>query len=458
MYKKLIYLFSILFLLSCKSKSVDDGLGLITLDPAHFHAALLQKNSHPMLRSDVFVYAPDSMHLKSHLALVESYNHREENPTDWNQIVYVGDDFVERMLSDKNGDIVLLAGNNSDKADYISRTIAAGINVLSDKPMIITAEQFPLLRQAYKDADNKKVVLYDLMTERYDVLNVIQKALMQTTLFGGLAEGTLDNPVVTSESTHHFIKEVSGSRLIRPAWYYDVTQQGDGITDVTTHLIDQMMWKCFPETAIVYDQDVTVVDATRDFTALSLEEFTKSTTLNQFPSFLNDAIVNDTLQVYSNGSILFSIKGVPMSVKVRWDLEAPKGGGDTSKFIVRGNNANLLILQGEEQDYKPQLYVERRSDSGQSVEEFITNLTEEINSLQKEYPKLTIREEGENLFLINIPNEYRLGHEAHFTKVINCYIDYIKNQNIPQWEESNTLSKYFITTRALEIAKSKSKD
>ncbi|MFQ8805711.1 MAG: putative oxidoreductase C-terminal domain-containing protein [Alistipes indistinctus] len=34
--------------------------------------------------------------------------------------------------------------------------------------------------------------------------------------------------------------------MTRPAWYYDVTQQGEGIADVTTHLIDLAAWKCFP--------------------------------------------------------------------------------------------------------------------------------------------------------------------------------------------------------------------
>lgn len=38
-------------------------------------------------------------------------------------------------------------------------------------------------------------------------------------------------------SIHSFYKEVAGKPLTRPAWYYDVTQQGEGIADVTTHLI-----------------------------------------------------------------------------------------------------------------------------------------------------------------------------------------------------------------------------
>ena len=57
----------------------------------------------------------------------------------------------------------------------------------------------------------------------------------QKGLFGELQKGLPDNPSITMESVHHFFKNVSGKPLIRPAWYYDVAQQGEGIADVTTH-------------------------------------------------------------------------------------------------------------------------------------------------------------------------------------------------------------------------------
>ncbi len=98
------------------------------------------------------------------------------------------------------------------------------------------------------------------MTERYDILNIIEKELLQKTeLFGELQKGSPENPSVTMESVHHFFKNVSGKPLIRPAWYYDTEQQGEGIADVTTHLIDLVNWQCFPDETIRYQSDVKVM-------------------------------------------------------------------------------------------------------------------------------------------------------------------------------------------------------
>jgi len=50
---------------------------------------------------------------------------------------------------------------------------------------------------------------------------------------------------VVIESVHHFFKEVSGKPLIRPAWFFDVRQQGEALPDVGTHLVDLVQWMCF---------------------------------------------------------------------------------------------------------------------------------------------------------------------------------------------------------------------
>ena len=72
---------------------------LITLDPGHFHAALIQKTSYNQISKDVYVYSPGGEDLKEHLARIDAYNARPNTPTDWNEIVYVGADFLEKMQS-----------------------------------------------------------------------------------------------------------------------------------------------------------------------------------------------------------------------------------------------------------------------------------------------------------------------------------------------------------------------
>jgi len=118
---------------------------LITVDPGHFHAALVQKIMYDQVSPDVYVYAPQGPDYLQHLDRIKSYNSRSVNPTSWNEKVYTGADFFEKMISDKAGNVVVLSGNNRKKAEYITKSVNAGLNVLADKPMIITPEDFPAL-------------------------------------------------------------------------------------------------------------------------------------------------------------------------------------------------------------------------------------------------------------------------------------------------------------------------
>lgn len=459
--KKLLLILPIILLMACGSKSSKDAftgkdgeIKLVILEPGHFHAALLQKNMMPQLNEQVHIYAPEGNELTSYLDLINSYNTRAESPTTWKEIVYNESDYLEKMLTDKKGNVVLLAGNNKNKINNISKSITGGFNVLSDKPMIINRESFPLLVEAFDYAEKNNIILYDLMTERYDATNMIQKQLMQEKeLFGELIKGTSDNPAVESESVHHFLKFVSGNPLIRPQWYYDVEQQGDGITDVTTHLIDQIMWKCFPDQAINYQTDVKVNDANRWPTKISAEQFKTSTNASTFPDFLQKDIINDTLNVYSNGDMLFEINGVQVKVDVIWNVQAPEGTGDRHRFIVKGTKADLCILQGEKEDYQPKLYIKKKSDL--SDDDFIKIAEGVMKKLQASFPGVHVTKAYDDLLLINIPQELNLGHESHFQNVATKFIDYLKEGKQPEWEVANTLSKYYITTEALSIAKKK---
>jgi hypothetical protein len=224
---------------------------LLTVDPGHFHAALVQKSMYDQVSPEVHVYAPEGPDYKQHLGRISSYNSRPVNPTSWNEIVYTGSDFFEKMLADKAGNVVVLSGNNRKKAEYITKSINAGLNVLADKPMIISPEDFPALEEAYATAKEKGTLLFDIMTERFEVTTILQKLLSQKAeVFGTLMTGNKDEPAVTKVSVHHFSKIVSGTPLLRPAWFFDVEQQGEGIVDITTHLVDLVQWECFPEQAL----------------------------------------------------------------------------------------------------------------------------------------------------------------------------------------------------------------
>ncbi|GAB3712691.1 putative oxidoreductase C-terminal domain-containing protein [Spirosoma flavus] len=440
-----------------KKESASGEIHLITLDPGHFHAALVQKNMLEGVDSVVHVYAPDGRNdgppdLQLHLDKIQGFNTRAEDPTHWKEEVYKGEDFFDKMIKDKAGNVVVMAGNNRLKTDYVQKTVNAGFNVLADKPMVISASEFDNLKESFATAEKNKVLLYDIMTERYEITTMLQRAFSQQTgVFGTLEKGTPENPAVTKESVHHFYKNVSGSILTRPAWFMDVAQQGEGIVDVTTHLVDLVQWECFPEQIIDYQKDIKLNSARRWTTDMSLSQFKAITKQNAFPDYLKKDVVKDSiLKVYSNGEINYQLRGVNAKVSVTWAYKAPEGAGDTHYSIMRGTKANLIIRQGAEQAYKPTLYIE--SVSGNKTLE--ADVKAALPAIQQQYPGVDVKKTASGWEVV-IPEKYKEGHEAHFGRVAQKYLDYLKAGNLPAWEVPNMIAKYYTTTQALELAKKK---
>ncbi len=127
--KRLGYLLFVytLILMSCKSnsekqkrteqiKNLNDTLGevtFMTLDPGHFHAALVQKSMYDIVDNNIYVYAPVGNDILDHLKRIEGYNTRAENPTQWIEKVYIGDDYLQKMLSEKPGNVMVVSGTNN---------------------------------------------------------------------------------------------------------------------------------------------------------------------------------------------------------------------------------------------------------------------------------------------------------------------------------------------------------
>jgi hypothetical protein len=302
-------------------------VSLITLDPGHFHAALVQRSMYDSVDATVHVYAPAGDDLDLHLARIKAYNNRAENPTHWREEVYAGNDYFEKLLAEKKGNVVVLAGNNRQKTDYILRSLQGGFNVLADKPMAINGNTFDMLKKAFEIAQQKGLLLYDIMTERFEITSILQKELMMmTTVFGELEKGTAENPAVIIESGHCFYKSISGNVLARPAWFMDEAQQGEGIVDVTTHLVDLVQWQCFPGQLLDYTKDIRVMAAKRWPTLLTSSQFNTVTRHEQFPAYLQKNLLNDTtLKVYSNGSFTYTLRGVHAKISVEWLYQAEAG-------------------------------------------------------------------------------------------------------------------------------------
>jgi predicted dehydrogenase len=450
----LLFILLSIMTLSCTdrpaSESTRSSVRLITLDPGHFHAALVQKSMYPNVDSVVHVYAPEGPDVQLHLNRIEGFNTREESPTAWKEVVYTGPDFFERMIEEKPGNVVVLSGNNQKKTEYIMKALEAGLNVLADKPMVIDYKDFQLLTEAFEVARQKNLLLYDIMTERSEITTILQREFsLLKEVFGELEKGTPEQPAVTKESVHHFYKYVSGNILTRPPWFMDVTQQGEGIVDVTTHLVDLIQWECFPDQVLNYMHDISVNSARRWPTDMTLSEFSAITGLDAFPDYLSKNVVNDTiLRVYCNGEINYQIRGVHARVSVIWNYKAPEGTGDTHYSIMRGTRANLIIRQGAEQDYKPTLYIEPVGE----VPGYEDILNNNLKKVQTTFPGVTLKKVSGGWEVV-IPDHYNEGHEAHFARVMERFLDYLERKSMPEWEVPNMIAKYYTTTAALELAR-----
>lgn len=441
------FIFIVMVMISCSDQpqKVSKPIQLITLDPGHFHAALVQKTMYDAIDSVVQVYAPAGNDLQLHLDRINGYNNRKENPTRWKEEVYTGNDFFEKMIADKKGNVVVLSGNNEKKAYYILKSLQSGFHVFADKPMAIDSNGFEQLKQAFAVAQKNNLTLYDIMTERFEITTILQRELaMIPEIFGTLQPGSVDDPAVVKTSIHYFYKFVSGNVLTRPVWFFNASQQGEAIVDVNTHLVDLVQWECFPEQPIDYNKDIAINSAKHWTSDLSLSQFKTLTKADSFPSYLKSSLANDTLlKIFYNGEINYTIKGVHAKTTALWNYKAPEGSGDNYYALMKGTKANLEIKQGTAENYQTTLYIEPVDKS--------VDPTAPFQKIQAKYPGVELKK-APNGWQVVIPAKYREGHEEHFARVTEHFLEYLKNKNMPSWEVPNMLAKYFITTRALEMA------
>ena len=425
----------------------------IELDPGHFHAALVLNRSYEGVSKDVRVFAPKGPDVEAHQKLVTAFNTREKDPTAWNEIVYTGDDYLAKALAadGKESSVVVLAGKNNLKADYYLAAVKAGFHVLSDKPMAITPDAFAKFKEAAALAEKKGLYFADIMTERNEITTILQRALVAAKdLYGEQEKGTPEDQAVTKVSVHHFCKLVNGKPLQRPGWYYDTDQQGEAIVDVTTHLTDLVQWETFPGQVLSVN-DVKMCSARVWPTPISAADYEKSTGLKTWPDFLKkDVDKNNVLQCKANGEFTYALKGVHAKVSVEWHFMAPPGTGDTHYSLMRGSKAEIVIRQGKEEGFKPKVYVlPRKGQDKAALEKALAAAVAEFN---KNYPGVAFKPHGEG-WIMDVPQKYEIGHEAHFSQVMQMYLGWMKKGEQPADYIPNMLVKYYTLAEAWKASR-----
>src|SRR6188474_2410116 len=120
----------------------------ITLNPGHFHAALVQKEMYEQVSPRVHVYAPLGPDLIAHLGRIASFNARKAEPTRWELELHACADYLQRLAAEKPGNVAVIAGRNAGKIDAILAALDAGLHVLADKPWVLVPDDLPKLQQA----------------------------------------------------------------------------------------------------------------------------------------------------------------------------------------------------------------------------------------------------------------------------------------------------------------------
>jgi len=427
------------------------NIRFITLNPGHFHAALVQKEMYADVDSTVHVYAPLGADLIAHLQRIAGFNAHSQNPTNWRLELHAGPDYVERFAKERPGNVVVLAGRNAKKIDYLEAAVGAGLNVLADKPWIVVPEHLPRLQKVLDEADRQGLIAYDIMTERYEITSILQRELVQDRdVFGEPKPATAYEPCVYMESVHFLKKLVAGVPLKRPAWFFDVHQQGEALSDVGTHLVDLVMWMLFPNQPLA-SVDWKLTAARRWPTWLDRVQFQAVTGDADFPPFLQSQLQDDKLPYFCNTQVGYQLRGLHVQLDVLWDYEAEAGTGDTHLAVFQGSRSRIEIRQGKEENFVPELFVvPRQPDAKAKIGEA---LSRKLQTLQSKWPGIAVAD-GVSHFQVTIPDRYRIGHEAHFAEVTHQFLKYVaKKETMPPWEKPNMLAKYGVTTGGVALAR-----
>lgn len=429
----------------------------MTLAPGHIHAALVQKEMPPELYARVYVYGPLDADLVEHVARVASFNNRPLNPTQWELDVRAGDDYLARFLREQPGNAVMIAGRNRPKIDHILAAVSNACHVLADKPWVIDSAGFEKLAEVFRQADLRDVLVWDTMVDRFDIASMLQRELIQDrNVFGNFVAGTADDPALTIDATFYLRKSVGGVPIRRPSWWFDPQEAGIGLVDSGTHVADLSIWLLFPDQAVDYRADLEMHDARIWPTPISLEQFKILTGEPNFPEILKSQMTSDDLLLYQgNGSATYSLRGLYVRYTVNWDYEAPNPHHDLHEATARGTRSRIRVQSSGKRSGRMDTELFVTANEVDDHSELMADVSRRCGEWQLRYPGIAAVDQGEQIQII-IPGKYRTDHEQHFADVLDEFLRNARNpRRAPSWEVPNLLTKYAITTQALELARSK---
>ena len=89
----------------------------------------------------------------------------------------------------------------------------------------------------------------------------------------------------------------------RPPFFFDILDEGEGVTDVGTHLVDLAHWTLFPHQALDYRQDIQVQGGKRWPTPITAAQYHEITGAVAFPAELAPYVHGDRFDYYCNNQV-----------------------------------------------------------------------------------------------------------------------------------------------------------
>ena len=405
---------------------------LLFLAPGHFHAALPLRVPQARAAEDVFVYAREGTELRDFVALVERFNRRAPDATRWRLVVATADDPLERLVAERRGDVVVLAGRNGGKARTMRRLHESGFHVLADKPWLVEPADLEHVRASLAGWP----LAAEIMTGRHDLAAGLAKRLVGTpAIFGAFRD---DGPAIEHESVHHLEKLVDGAPLRRPWWYFDERVQGSGPVDIPTHVVDQAQW------LVADDATAPVLVSARAWpTRVPAEAFRRITGEAPFPPELAPFVDGDALSYRCNAELVYRIGRVTASAATRWNLAPSPGGGDATRSVAHGTRADVRLEQSDRTGHRRRIFVESCTDAGVA-----RALRATVTAWKADLPGVEVVPAGPDAFEVTVPPALDGGHETHFARVLDDCLRIVDDQRWPAALAERTLAKYALLAEA----------
>ena len=408
-------------------------------DPVHFHAALVFQSRYEgiglEISPEVQVYHSRENPLNAFRAMLAKI---EAERKGWKFHYHASDGPLTEMLEAKTGNALVLACPNNLKVNAIDEAIVRGYDlVLADKPWVIEPEGMQALKHAVRTATQNGTILQDIMTERHETGTIMQNLIMENEgLFGVIAMGTTSAPPIYKRSTHILDKSHLG--VVRPPEYFDIAWQGEGIVDVTTHLVDMVNWLLMPE-GVIHEGDISLVRATRSATVLQPEDFARITKGHE---------IREPLPYFCNGTICYTIDGTPVEVEVKWNL---KGEDDEHYSSIQGTNVRIEVEKGPHDKHQKIYVTPQFSVSSEEVKDALDQHVRKL--IMQGYGGAFVTEQKPRFELV-LPQEAYTTHFQHFAQVTEQALGFLAGKPFQRdIEYSRLLAKYHLTIAALQMAR-----